>query len=172
MWLLFAAAGIMFAVGARISRDRSMNQASAPPASLPAMTVEAPPQAAAPPEALAPSPAAAPKDAPAALSTASAADRPEGETAENPVLPQDLPLRKEDKVPAGQGMLEIVAGASDTVYVDHRLIGAGPVLKLPLAPKPGPYEIRVKLRGEERVRFAVVKEGRLTRLRVAPPWAR
>jgi hypothetical protein len=69
-------------------------------------------------------------------------------------------------------MLEVVAGVSDSVYVDNRLIGDGPILKLPLAPRPEAYEIRVKLRGEERVRFAVVKEGRLTRVRVAPPWSR
>lgn len=167
MWLLFAAAGIMFAVGARISRDRAMNQPPSISASQPVI-------AAAPP----PPPAVLPPAAPASAAPASAAipappeAKPEGETAETPVLPQDLPLRAEDKVPDGQGMLEIVAGVSDTVYVDHRLIGNGPVLKLPLAPRPAPYEIRVKLRGEERVRFAVVKEGRLTRLRVAPPWTR
>jgi len=32
--------------------------------------------------------------------------------------------------------------------------------------------VRVKLRGEERVRFVSVKEGKLIRVRVAPPWSR
>jgi hypothetical protein len=97
---------------------------------------------------------------------------PIGESIENPILPQDLPLRPDDKVPAGQGMLEVVAGVSDTIHVDNRLIGNGPIVKLPLGPRAEPYEIRIKLRGEERVRFALVREGRLTRVRVAPPWSR
>jgi hypothetical protein len=69
-------------------------------------------------------------------------------------------------------MLEVVAGTKDTIFVDGRLIGEGPTQKLPLAPRREPYEIRVKLRGEERVRFVTVKQGRLARLRVAPPWSR
>lgn len=164
MWLLFAAAGIVFAVGARLSRERSLVEPAA-------LSPSPPPAHIAPP---APAPSALIETAPASPAAAAPApqERPEGESAEHPVLPQDLPLRAEDKVPSGQGMLEIVAGVSDTIYVDHRLIGSGPILKLPLAPKAAPYEIRVKLRGEERVRFAVVKEGRLTRLRIAPPWAR
>jgi hypothetical protein len=169
MWILFALAGVVFAVGARLSRERAMNQQ---PAAQPAQPVAVATQ----PVAVAPSPQAAPPASPSAAAPAAPAGPAEpatpGETAENPILPQDLPLRPDDRVPGGQGMLEVVAGTSDTIYVDHRLIGAGPVLKLPLAPRPAPYEIRVKLRGEERVRFASVKEGRLTRVRVAPPWTR
>ncbi|MDI1480541.1 response regulator [Polyangium sp. y55x31] len=156
-WILFAVAGTVFAVGSRLAHQRV---APAPaPAALPAPTVTADPPAPAP----APEPAAA---------APTAQDRREGDTADFPVMPQDLPLRAEDKVPAGQGLLEVVAGPSDSVYVDGQLVGTGPVVQSKLAPKKDPYEIRVRLRGEERVRFALVKEGRLTRLRIAPPWSR
>ncbi|MDI1452118.1 response regulator, partial [Polyangium sp. 6x1] len=134
------------------------------PAALPAPTVtaEGPPAAEAAP---------APAPEPAAAAT-TPRDRREGDTADFPVMPQDLPLRAEDKVPAGQGLLEVVAGPSDSIYVDGQLAGNGPIVQSKLAPKKDPYEIRVRLRGEERVRFALVKEGRLTRLRIAPPWSR
>ena len=74
---------------------------------------------------------------------------------------------------AGYASLELrIAGTSDTIFIDGTQVGTGPVVKRPLAPRKDPYEIRVKLRGEERVRFVQVKEGRLTRLRIAPPWSR
>jgi MFS family permease len=106
----------------------------------------------------------APVEAPAA--------KGEGESKESPILPVDGPLRADDKVPPGQGMLEVVAGTSDSIFIDGTLVGNGPIVKRALAPKKEPYEIRVKLRGEERVRFVLVKEARLTRLRIAPPWSR
>ncbi len=161
-WILFALAGVVFAVGSRVSHQRSMaaQAAMAPaPVESPAETTTAAPE----PVAEAPAPA---PQTPANL------DRKEGDSAEFPILPQDSPLRKEDKVPKGQGLLEVIAGATDSIFIDGQLIGTGPVVKAPLAPKREPYEIRVRLRGEERVRFAVVKEGRLSRLRIAPPWSR
>ncbi|UQA61477.1 response regulator [Polyangium aurulentum] len=159
MWILFAVAGSVFAVGSRLSQQRAAAPVPPPqPAAVEApAVVEAPPQAAAP----------APSVEPAVLR-----DRKAGDTVDFPVMPQDLALRPEDKVPAGQGLLEIIAGPSDEIFVDGQLAGNGPVVKAPYAPKRDPYEIRVRLRGEERVRFALVKEGRLTRLRVAPPWSR
>jgi hypothetical protein len=69
-------------------------------------------------------------------------------------------------------MLEIIAGTKDGIFVDHRLIGDGPLQKLTLAARKEPYEVRVRLRGEERVRLVSVRAGRLARLRVAPPWSR
>jgi CheY-like chemotaxis protein len=155
MWGLFAVAGIVFAVGARLSRDREIAHRVAPP----------PPVAAA--EAHAPEPTAAPAPAPAPADL-----KGDGASKQDPILPQDVPLRAEDKVPPGSGMLEIVAGTSDTVSIDGTSVGNGPVVKRALAPRKEPYEVRVKLRGEDRVRFVVVKEGRLTRLRIAPPWSR
>lgn len=161
MWALFAAAGIVFAVGARMSRERELAAQVVPPPAQPAAVLAPEPVA----------PAAAPVEEVSEAKDANT-KKAVGESAENPVLPQDLPLRPDDKVPEGQGMLEVVAGVSDTIHVDNRLIGNGPIVKLPLGPRAEPYEIRIKLRGEERVRFALVREGRLTRVRVAPPWSR
>jgi CheY-like chemotaxis protein len=155
MWGLFAVAGIVFAVGARLSRDRELAH-HAPPAVAPPATAEA--RAPEPP-------APAPTAEPAPL-------KGDGASKGDPLLPQEGPLRADDQVPPGQGMMEVVAGTSDTIFIDGTQVGNGPVVKRALAPRKEPYEIRVKLRGEERVRFALVKEGRLTRLRIAPPWSR
>jgi hypothetical protein len=84
----------------------------------------------------------------------------------------DLPLGARDTVLPGQGLLEVTAGASDAIYVDGQLVGRGAVSRVPLAAKASPYEVRVKLRGEERVRYVTIKDGRLARVRVAPPWSR
>jgi hypothetical protein len=160
-WILFALAGVVFAVGSRVSQQRNAQalteqaQQTTAPVETAVQTQAAPEP---PPEA--PPPPPVPRDKHA------------GDTADFPILPQDLPLRKEDKVPKGQGLLEVIAGPTDTIFVDGQLIGTGPVVKVPLAPKKDPYEIRLQLRGEERVRFAIVKEGRMSRLRIAPPWSR
>ncbi|WP_437926675.1 response regulator [Sorangium sp. So ce291] len=171
MWVLFAVAAFVFAVGARLSRDHEL-QGAPPPGPLPSPPA-ADPAAATPGAAAVPAVATAPGAAAvSAVTTApAAAGGPVGETAESPVLPEDLPLAAEHKVPEGHGVLEVIAGAGDTLFVDGRKVGTGSV-KLPLAPKAGAYEIRAKLRDEERVRFALVKAGRLTRLRVSPPWRR
>jgi hypothetical protein len=160
MWGLFAVAGIVFAVGARLSRDRELAMSAAAPSQAPAGQVLplAEPRAAEAPAPPAPSPPADVKG--------------EGESKADPILPQEGPLRPDDKVPPGQGMLEVVAGTSDTIWIDGTVVGNGPIVKRALAPKKEPYEIRVRLRGDERVRFVLVREGRLTRLRVAPPWSR
>jgi len=152
MWGLFAVAGVVFAVGARLSHEREV-AAAAPPSA---------PVAVAEPKAADPVPAA-----PAAVDL-----KGDGESKVDPILPQEVPLRADDKVPSGQGMLEVVAGTSDTIWIDGTLVGNGPIVKRALAPRKEPYEIRVKLRGEERVRFAMVRESKLTRLRMAPPWSR
>ncbi|WP_437277796.1 response regulator [Sorangium sp. So ce375] len=174
MWVLFAVAAFVFAVGARLSRDHELQSAQPPPEQAGPSAAEAAAAAPASPGAAAPAVAGSSGAVVAAALTtapAGAAAGPIGETTSNPVLPEDLPLSAEHKVPDGQGMLEVIAGAGDTLFVDGRKVGTGSV-KLPLAPKDGAYEIRAKLRDEERVRFAVVKAGRLTRLRVAPPWRR
>jgi hypothetical protein len=59
-----------------------------------------------------------------------------------------------------------MAGAKEAVFVDRRMVGEGPSVRLSLAERPEPYEVRVKVRGEERVRFVAVKAGRVARLRV------
>ncbi|WP_437316270.1 response regulator [Sorangium sp. So ce385] len=172
MWVLFAVAAFVFAVAARLSRDHEL-QTAPQPAQPPSPPAAEPPAAAAP-GAAGPAGTAAPSaagPAGAAAAPAAAAAGPVGETTTNPVLPEDLPLAAEHKVPEGHGMLEVIAGSGDTLFVDGRKVGTGSA-KLPLAPKDGAYEIRAKLRDEERVRFALVKAGRLTRLRIAPPWRR
>jgi CheY-like chemotaxis protein len=153
MWVLLAVAAFVFAVGARLSREREIRAGQPQIASLPPMpsVITEPPAAPAPPP-------------PPPLG-------PVGESAANPVLPEDMPLPAGHTVPEGQGLLEVIAGASDEVFVDHRLVGTGTV-KVTLAPKPDAFEIRVKLRGEERVRFARVLPGRMTRMRLSPPWRR
>ncbi|XXY54785.1 response regulator [Sorangium sp. So ce269] len=163
MWVLFAVAAFVFAVGARLSRDHELQ--GAPPPAPPAAELAA---AAGATAAALPAVATAPAGAAVPVGVAAG---PVGETTTNPVLPEDLPLAAEQKVPEGHGMLEVIAGAGDALFVDGRPVGTGSV-KLPLAPKGGAYEIRAKLRDEERVRFALVKAGRLTRLRIAPPWRR
>lgn len=157
MWALFAVAGIVFAVGARLSRDhRAVPEPVPPPAALAPAPVEA-------------AAAEAPKPAETA---APEAPKGPGESKVNPILPIESPLRDTDQVPPGQGMLEIVAGTSDTIFIDNQLVGNGPIIKRALAPKKEPYEIRVKLRGEERVRFVLIKDARLTKVRISPPWSR
>jgi hypothetical protein len=86
--------------------------------------------------------------------------------------PTEFPLSKDDAVAKGEGVLEVVAGKSDEIFVNGQLMGKGPVVKVTLKAVADPYEIRVKLRGEERVRYALVKDGKRVRLRIAPPWTR
>lgn len=157
MWALFAVAGIVFAVGARLSRDHHVIPEPVPP---PAVEAPKPVETAA---------AEAPKPAETA---APESPKGPGESKVNPILPIESPLRDTDQVPPGQGMLEIVAGTSDTIFIDNQQVGNGPIIKRALAPKKEPYEIRVKLRGEERVRFVLIKEARLTKVRISPPWSR
>ena len=160
MWAMFAVAGIVFAVGARLSRDR---QDVAAPAAEPTAVAAAATAQEAPAE---------PFAAPAPTATAAAASANDTGSKANPILPQDVPLKDADKVPPGQGMVEIVAGVSDTLYIDGTLVGNGPVVRRALAPRKDPYEVRVKLRGEERTRFVAVQPNRLSRVRIAPPWQR
>ncbi len=161
-WILFALAGVVFAVGSRVSHQRNL-QAQSEQASQQAPLAAEPVAAALP----APEPTVeAPAPAPTPI------DRKAGDTADFPMLPLDLPIKAEDKVPKGQGLLEVIAGPTDSIFVDGQLIGTGPMIKTPLVPKKEPYEVRLRLRGEERVRFVLVKEGRLSRIRIAPPWSR
>jgi hypothetical protein len=88
--------------------------------------------------------------------------------------PVELPVSKKDKsaLKEGEGLLEVVVGRTDKVLVDGKLIGTGPVVKAVVAATAEPHEVRVKLRGEERVRYVVVPAGKRMRVRVAPPWSR
>lgn len=153
LWIGFAVLGVGLAVGARWFREHPIPEPVAAVAPAPA-PVEAPAQAVAAP-------------APETAAPPAAAQPPVVDPAA-----EDLALRSDDKVAADQGMLEIVAGSGNSIYVDGRLVGKGPVVKLPVSARTEPYQVRVELRGEDQVRFVAVKAGRLARLRVAPPWTR
>jgi hypothetical protein len=152
LWIAFAIAACVFAVAMRWTRQQ---QEALPP---PAMPVPS-----APAEGTATG---------AAAPTATATAAPSAEAGDEPISTEELALRAEDKLGEGEGMLEVVAGSSDTIYVDGKALGSGPVQKVALAQRSKPYEVRVKLRGEERVRFVAVKQGKLVRVRAAPPWSR
>ncbi len=159
--LAFGVLGISLAVGARWLRDeRRGGEPAAPPHALPpaAVVPAVPPTAVAPPAAQVPNALPAPA--------------PSAEPARDAELPAEFPLTEDDQVGKGEGLLEIVAGRNDQIYVNGQLVGKGPMVKMALKAVPTPYEVRVKLRGEERVRYAVVKEGKRIRLRVSPPWSR
>ena len=76
------------------------------------------------------------------------------------------------KLKKGHALLEVVAGRGHTVFVDGKRVGQGPVVKVPVKATAQPHEVRVKMKGEERVRYVVVKPMTRLRLRVAPPWSR
>ena len=150
--IMFGVIGIGLAIGARWYREQQPmgpTLMTPPPiqAPLPPNTVEQPmPQS--------------PEQVAAPTSTAE--------------LPVELPLSEEDaaKLQDGHGMLEVVVGRNDEVLVNGELAGKGPVVKVALKAQSEPYEVRTKMRGEERVRYIIVKAGKRLRLRVAPPWSR
>jgi DNA-binding response OmpR family regulator len=152
---VFGVLGIGLAVGARYMREHQ------PPPALP-VPITAPADAA--------PIIAGPADAPAAaIPTKAEEDSPPVEN-----QPVEMPLTDEEakKLRKGEGLLEVVVGQNDVVFVDGKKRGSGPVVKVPLAPKDDVYEVRVKMRDEERVNYVLVKAGVRTRLRVAPPWSR
>lgn len=161
--MIFGALGIALAVGARWYREQQPYPMPPPPAHVPAPL----------PPAVGPSPTAA---APTATApTPSESNDPEGSVeAEETDQAVELPLTKDEiaKLEDGQGILEVVAGRKNQIRVDGKKVGRGPVAKLPLEARDEPYEVRVTMKGEERVRYVVVKEGLRMRLRVAPPWSR
>jgi hypothetical protein len=161
-WVAFALCGVTFAVWARWTREKSL-------VSETNMMAEV--HAAAPQDTSAPAATDAPVAADGATPSQDASTDGDKVKTED-LAPEDLPLRDHDKVKKGQGLLEVVAGRSDTVYVDGKAVGSGPVITVPLKARDEPYEVRVRTHGEERTRTVAVKEGRLARLRVAPPWQR
>ncbi|MEJ7728466.1 MAG: response regulator [Polyangiaceae bacterium] len=141
LWVAFAASACVFAVAMRWNRQQ---QDALPPPALPGV--------------------AAPTEATAAAPTGAATAAPSAEGGDDRITTEELAMRAEDKVGDAEGMLEVVAGSSDTIYVDGKELGSGPVQKVALAARAKPYEVRVKLRGdEERVRFVAVKAGKLVR---------
>jgi len=157
LWVACAIAGVVFAVWARSSRQAPIPEPT--PAESPA----------------AQSPSTTPTDTPPGAQPA--ADGEPSNPAPSPVSKEegtveDLPVRKSDQLKKGQGLLEVVSGKSDSIYIDGKAMGSGPTVSVPLKARDEPYELKVKLRNEERVRSVAVKEGRITRVRLAPPWQR
>ncbi|MBK6520569.1 MAG: response regulator [Polyangiaceae bacterium] len=167
-WIAFALIGVVFAVWARWSRERSH-------AAEQALGHEVAGRPAAESQPVDPTVAQATTETDGAPDPAAGArdlkpDAPKPKSEEIPV--EELPLRDGDRVKKGQGLLEIVAGKSDTIYVDGKAVGSGPVITMPLKARTDPYEIKLKTRGEEKTRFVTVKESKMVRLRMAPPWQR
>lgn len=156
LWIAFAACGVAFALWARWSRERSIVSEDVLKSDRP-VAAEVAAAGATP---------ALPTDT---ASPAGDATPPKPRDTDEPEI---LPLRDSEKLKKGQGMLEVVAGKSDTIFIDGKAMGSGPVVSVALKAKDEPYEIKVRLRDEDRVRRVAVKEGKLTRVRVAAPWSR
>lgn len=164
-WVAFALVGVVFAVWARWSRDRPSESAMiAEVANKPTNAESSEESTVAVSE-----PTSAPESNLADTTDASA-QQPKTKVEDAPL--EELPLRDGEKVKKGQGVLEIIAGKSDTIYVDGKPVGSGPVVTLPMKARKEAYEVRLKTRGDERSRYVTVKEGKLVRLRLAPPWQR
>lgn len=171
-WVLFALVGVGFAAWARWSRERTVRSEVEMMRDTQSVSAAAAPQAEAQPtEGASVEPAslegAALPEAKSAGADAQGASKPSSE-----VTAEDLPLREGQKLKKGHGLLEVIAAKSDTVYLDGKPIGSGPILSTPLRARPEPYEVKVKTQGEERTRFVTIADGRLARVRANPPWQR
>jgi len=160
-WVLFAFAGVAFALWARNAREKTTVSESAVIAEM---------STAAEPKAVAAGNAEGVEESVA--SDASETHVEPNKTKPEDALPEELPLREGERLKKGHGLLEIVAGKSDTIYIDGKPVGSGPVVSLPMKARTEAYEVRIKTRGEERSRFVTVKDQKLVRLRLAPPWQR
>ncbi len=153
--LVFGIVGVGLAIGARYMRERE--PLDPPPPMIITPQLDEPGAAEVPAGLPPPQAPATPKEAVA--------------PGEQPV---ELPLSKKEaaKLKKGQGLLEVVAGRGHKIFVDGVDVGRGPVVKVPVKATAQPHEIRVKMKGEERVRYVVVKPKTRLRIRVAPPWSR
>jgi CheY-like chemotaxis protein len=173
-WVLFALVGVGFAAWARWSRERAVRSE----AEMMRDTQSLSAQAAAPGElkpleggGVEPASLEAPPS-PEAKNEVADARAQGGSTPSGEVSAEDLPLRDGQKLKKGHGLLEVIAAKSDTIYLDGKPIGSGPILSTPLRARPEPYEVKVKTQGEERTRFITIADGRLARVRANPPWQR
>jgi len=84
-------------------------------------------------------------------------------------MAEDLPLPPGALLAASQGLLEIETQGRDAIFIDGAELGRGPVLRVALS--PGVHEVRLRIRGEDRVRFVLIRTGRRARLAVTAPWS-
>lgn len=154
--LLFGLLGIALAIGARYMRERQ------PLVPQPAPLVITPQV----------------DEQPAPGEAVEAPPPPTNERDAEPIAPNEqpveLPLSKKEaaKLHKDEGLLEIVAGRGHVISVDGKEVGKGPVVKVPVKATAQPHEVRVKMKGEERVQYIVIKPHTRLRLRLAPPWSR
>lgn len=153
--LVFGLLGVGLAIGARYMRERQpLVPQPAPLVITPQVDEQADPQG--------------PIGAPPAM------NEPEAEPPAPNEQPVELPLSKKEaaKLQKDEGLLEIVAGRGHEISVDGKAVGKGPVVKVPVKATAQPHEVRVKMKGEERVQYVVIKPHTRLRLRIAPPWSR
>lgn len=183
--VLFAMAGVALAVGGRWWRYREHTHSATQAANVvETATMEHAPadRAAAPSPAVAPQPPAGATATPAIVPPSPAAVSATDEPAESPgkeaspdaQAPEEVALTKKERkrLAANQGLVEVVAGRKDEILLDGKRVGMGPIQRVALPAGDEQHEVRVKLRGEERVQYVTVKAGVKLRLRMAPPWSR
>jgi CheY-like chemotaxis protein len=83
---------------------------------------------------------------------------------------EDLPLPAGAVITPGQGLLDIETGGREAIFVDGVELGRGPFLRLTIA--PGVHDVRLRAHGEEKIKFAMVRSARRTRLPFASTWTR
>ena len=101
---------------------------------------------------------------PSSLSRATAA------SAGAPSSGEDLPLPTGAVITPGQGLLDIETGGREAIFVDGVELGRGPFLRLTIA--PGVHDVRLRAHGEEKIKFAMVRAARRTRLPFSSTWTR
>jgi hypothetical protein len=83
---------------------------------------------------------------------------------------EDLPLPAGAVITPGQGLLDIETGGREAIFVDGAELGRGPFLRLTIA--PGVHDVRLRAHGEEKIKFAMVRAARRTRLPFSSTWTR
>ena len=187
--VVFAVVGVTLAVGARWWRYQEHAPQSAPVGVVQApglaelatspegVAVAATDAAARGANARTPRGAASVVDEPPATDVEVAKVASETPPAPVPAEPEEAPVesplsaKERRKVDAEHGIVEIVAGRKDEIFVDGKRLGTGPTQRLALPAGGERHEIRVKMRGEERVRYVTAKAGVKLRFRIAPPWS-
>ena len=187
--VVFAVVGVTLAVGARWWRYQDHAPQSAPVGVVQApglaelatspegVAVAATDAAARGANARTPRGAASVVDEPPATDVEVAKVASETPPAAVPAEPEEAPVesplsaKERRKVDAEHGIVEIVAGRKDEIFVDGKRLGTGPTQRLALPAGGERHEIRVKMRGEERVRYVTAKAGVKLRFRIAPPWS-
>jgi CheY-like chemotaxis protein/HPt (histidine-containing phosphotransfer) domain-containing protein len=173
-WVLFALVGVGFAAWARWSRERTVRSETEMMRDTQNLSAPASGQPEVQTSEGAGASAVNLEDGPSndAKSEGAAAQDPGSSKPSSDVTAEDLPLRDGQKLKKGHGLLEVIAAKSDTIYLDGKPIGSGPILSTPLRARTEPYEVKVKTQGQERTRFVTIADGRLARVRANPPWQR